>query len=130
MIWKKILGWSVSDQEKLVLNHISTWKNHKNTLNMFIAFNNLKIVSKTHNQSEIKILFGFKSTIPGKFKGKTTPCLNSTHQTEPIETKITYFCGQNRSQPRLSLYHQNLATLPPLFQTRNQKKKHEVLDQN
>jgi hypothetical protein len=70
MIWKKILGWSVSDQEKLVLNHISTWKNHKNTLNIFIAFNNLKIVSKTHNQSEIKILFGFKSTIHASLREK------------------------------------------------------------
>jgi hypothetical protein len=90
---------------------------------MFIAFNNLKIVSKTHNQPEIKILFGFKSTIPDKFKGKTTPCLNSTHQTEPIETKITYFCGQNRSQPRLSLSTTRIWPLSLLFFKPETKKK-------
>jgi hypothetical protein len=38
--------------------------------NIFIASNNIEIGFKTYNQSEIKIIFEFRSTISVKFKGR------------------------------------------------------------
>ena len=57
--------------------------------------NKLEISSKTHNQLEIKIIFGFRSTILDKFNGKKTPFINFFNQKELIDTKITRFHCRN-----------------------------------
>ena len=57
--------------------------------------NKLEISSKTHSQPEIKIIFGFRSIISDKFKGKKTSFINFSNQKELIDIKITRFHGRN-----------------------------------
>jgi hypothetical protein len=98
-------------------------KNTLNTLkNIFIAFNNSEISSKTHNQPEIKIIFEFKSTISNKFKGKKTLCINFLHQKKLIDTKTTYFLWpESVSTKTFFLCHWNPNTLSLIYQIRDQK---------
>jgi hypothetical protein len=90
------LDWSVSGRKKPIFNHILTKKKTPNTLqNISMTSNKLEISSKTHSQLEIKIIFGFRSTILDKFNGKKTPFINFSNQKELIDTKITRFHCRN-----------------------------------
>jgi len=68
-------------------------KNPKHLVKYIFNPNNIKIGPKTQNQPKIKITFGFKSIIVGKFKGKQTCCTNVSHQKEFINTKTTCYHG-------------------------------------